>query len=152
MTCLSRLIDFLAICVICNDWASHSLLTNFMTMRLAYMIMNGVANIDSTILAKIGLSMALLTSLFCCASVNTTKPNSPACARYKPVRSAVPSLAPSPRANTVIMTSLNTTGTVVSNNTSGQRSKTIRQSSNMPMVMKNKPSKMSWKGRISVST
>jgi hypothetical protein len=60
--------------------------------------------------------------------------------------------APKTRASAVIMTSLNSTGSVTSSSTMGQRSSTRRQSRIMPMVMKNSPSSTSWKGRMSVST
>ncbi len=144
--------DLRAIVVICSDCCSHSLETSFITMRLLYMMMKGVANIDSTMLARMGLSSDGGMRLLPCASVSNTKPNSPACARYRPVRSDTPVVAPRPRASAVIMTSLNSTGTVSSSSTSGQRSSTSRQSSSMPMLMKNRPSSTSWKGRMSVST
>ena len=116
------------------------------------MMMKGVANIDNTMLARIGFSKAGGTSAFFCASVSNTKPNSPACARYSPVRSETPVLAPSARDSPVTTTALKKIGTINSSKTSGQRSKTKRQSSSMPMLIKNRPSNTSWKGRISVST
>jgi hypothetical protein len=76
--------------VICSDCCSQSPATSFMTMRLLYMMMNGVASIDSTMLARMGLSSAGGTSAFFWASVSSTKPNSPACARYRPVRIEIP--------------------------------------------------------------
>ena len=94
MTCLLVLIDLRAIVVICKDCCSHSLATNFITMSLLRMMMNGVANIDSTMLASTGLRRGGGMRLCCAPSVSSTKPNSPACARYKPVRSATPWLAP----------------------------------------------------------
>jgi hypothetical protein len=52
-----------------------------MTMRLLYMMMNGVASIDNTMLARIGFSSEGGTSELRWANVSSTKPNSPACAR-----------------------------------------------------------------------
>jgi len=68
------------------------------------------------------------------------------------VRSATPGEAPITRASTVTSSALANTGTSVSISTRNQCSSTNSQSSFMPMVMKNSPSKTSWKGRISVST
>ena len=62
ITCLLALIDLRAMVVICSDCCSHSLATSFITMRLLYMMMKGVASIDSTMLARIGLSSAGGTS------------------------------------------------------------------------------------------
>ena len=61
-------------------------------------------------------------------------------------------MRPAARASTVTRPSLNSTGSVVSSSTSTQRSATSRQSSSMPMLMKNRPSSTSWNGRMSVST
>ena len=143
MTCLLVLIDLRAIVVICSDCCNHSLATTLSTMRSLCMMMKGVANIDSTMLASTGLSKSGGMMLLCAPSVSNTKPNSPACARYKPVRSDTPLGAPVSLARAVTKTSLNKTGKVVSTNTKGQRSTTMCQSSIMPMVMKNRPSNTS---------
>ena len=152
ITCLLVLIDLRAMVEICSDCCSHSLATTFMTRVLACMMMKGVASIDSTMLANTGLSKAGGIRLFCAPSVSKTKPNSPAWAKYKPVRSATPWVAPVNLASMVIRASLKSTGKVVRIRTKGQRSTTMCQSSSMPMVMKNKPNKTSWKGRMSSST
>ena len=146
------LIDLRAILVICSDCCSQSLATSFITSVLLCRIMNGVASIDSTMLARMGLSRCGGTRSEPWASVSSTKPNSPACARYRPTRSDTPVVAPSRRASKVVSASLNSTGSVVSTSTNGQRSSTMCQSSSMPTVMKNRPSSTSWKGRMSVST
>ncbi len=70
-----------AIVVICSDCCIQSLATSFRTMRLLYMMMKGVASIDSTIDASTGLASQGGSSCCSCASVSSTKPNSPACAR-----------------------------------------------------------------------
>ena len=116
------------------------------------MITNGVSSIEITMLARIGFSSAGGTRAFFCASVSSTKPNSPACARYRPVRSATPGVEPSARDRPITNAALNTVGATSSSSTSGQRSTTRRQSSSMPMLMKNRPSSTSWNGRMSVST
>src|SRR3546814_2497188 len=54
-----------------------------------------------------GLSSAGGTSWFWLVRVSSTKPNSPACARYRPVRSDTPVDAPRMRASTVTSPSLN---------------------------------------------
>ena len=94
MTCASVLIARLAIVVIATDCISQSLADSRITMRLLYMMMNGVASIDSTMLASTGLCSVAGSSCCSVASVSSTKPNSPACARYRPVRSATPGAAP----------------------------------------------------------
>ena len=152
MTCLLVLIDLRAMVVICNDCCSHSLATTFMTMLLLCMMMKGVASIDSTMLANTGLSKAGGIKSLCEPRVSNTKPNSPACAKYKPVRNETPLGAPVSLANAVTSNNLNSTGNVVNSNTKGHFSTTMCQSSIMPMVMKNSPSKTSWKGRMSNST
>ena len=98
---------------------------------------------DSTMLARMGLSSAGGTSEFACANVSRTKPNSPACARYRPVRSDTPEPAPSILDSAVTSAALNNVGTANSSNTIGQRSRTSRQSSNIPMLMKKRPSNTS---------
>src|SRR5450830_1818052 len=55
ITCLLVLIDLRAMVVICSDCCSHSLATSFLSIRLLYMIRKGVASIDSTMAARIGL-------------------------------------------------------------------------------------------------
>ena len=94
-------------------------------------------------LASTGLTQR--GSISCCSapSVSNTKPNSPACARYSPVRSATPGAAPKSRASVDTSTNLASTGAIVSSSTSAHWSNTGRQSSFMPMVMKNKPSSTS---------
>ncbi len=129
--------------VICSDCCSQSLATSFITMRLLYMMRNGVASIDSTMAAKMGFMSAGCTSPFSSVSDSSTKPNSPACARYRPVRKATPVVAPMLRASARMSTSLSSSGTVISTSTSAQRSTRMCQSSIMPMVMKNRPSSTS---------
>ena len=143
ITCLLVLMDLRAIVVICNDCCSHSLLTTFMTMALLCMMMKGVAIMDKTILASTGLSRAGGIKWFWVPSVSKTKPNSPACAKYKPVRKAMPCGAPVHLAKAVTNNSLNSTGSVVKSNTKGQRSTKMCQSSIMPMVMKKRPNNTS---------
>ncbi|MNT49764.1 hypothetical protein D3C72_1866370 [compost metagenome] len=48
--------DWRAMWVICSDCSSHSLATRRNTMRLLYMMMKGVASMDSTMEASTGLS------------------------------------------------------------------------------------------------
>ena len=143
ITCLLALMDLRAIEVICKDCCSHSLDTSFITMVLLYKMMKGVASIDSTMLARMGFNKLGGTKLFSLARLSSTKPNSPACARYRPHRNDVPAAAPNTRARAVIITSLKITGSVASSSTSGQRSSTICQSSSMPILMKNSPSSTS---------
>ena len=107
---------------------------------------------DSTIDARIGFMSAGGTRFCPCASDNSTKPNSPACARYSPVRNDTPAVAPSPRVSNVIRPNLSSSGTTSKPSTRPQRSSTMCQSSIMPMVIKNRPSNTSWNGRMSVST
>ena len=102
--------------------------------------------------ARMGLSSAGCTSPWVCVSVSSTKPNSPACARYSPVRSDVPVVAPVPRASARMMPALSNMGSTSSASTSAQCSMRMCQSSNMPTVMKNSPSSTSWNGRMSVPT
>ena len=116
------------------------------------MMMKGVASIDSTMLASTGLTHSGATRPRAAPSVSSTKPNSPACARYRPVRSATPGWAPNSRASAATSANFASTGTLVSSSTRNHCSSTGRQSSFMPMVMKNRPSSTSWKGRMSVST
>ena len=129
--------------VVCSDWCSQSLATSFMTIWLLYMIKNGVASIDSTIAAKIGFISAGRTKPLSCVSESSTKPNSPACARYKPVRIATPVVAPISRASSKIMLVLSTSGTNSKLITSAHCSSKMCQSSIMPMVIKNSPSSTS---------
>ena len=93
--------------------------------------------------ASTGLIHSGAMSECCAPSVSNTNPNSPACARNKPVRRDTPGVAPRARASTVTSSALASTGSRVSNSTSPQRSHTDHQSSFMPMVMKNKPSNTS---------
>ena len=58
ITCLLVLIDLRAMVVICRDCCSHSLLANRNTIWLLYRMMNGVASMESTMLASIGFSSA----------------------------------------------------------------------------------------------
>ena len=139
MTCWLALIDLVASWVICNDCMSHSLETSLSTMRLLYIKIKGVANIDNTMLAKIGCSKWAGTSAFSWARVSNTKPNSPACAKYKPVRTATPDVAPNRRAKDATMTALNSSGTTNSNKTKGHCAMIMRQSSIMPMLIKKIP-------------
>jgi hypothetical protein len=116
------------------------------------MMMKGVASIDSTMLASTGLVHCALMRPRSAPRVSSTKPNSPACARYRPVRIATPGVARKASASSATSTAFATTGISVSSSTSGHCSATGRQSSFMPMVMKKRPSSTSWKGRMSVST
>ena len=152
MMCASALIERLAIVVIATDCISQSVALSRITMRLLYITMNGVASIDSTMLASTGLCRFGGSKPPSVASASSTKPNSPACARYRPVRNATPGAAPKARASTVTSTNLNSTGANVSANTSGHRTHTASASSFMPIVMKNRPRSTSWNGRMSVST
>ncbi len=68
------------------------------------------------------------------------------------MRSATPGAAPKARASSVTSPNLNSTGSTVSARTSGQCMATTPRSSFMPTVMKNRPSRTSWNGRMSVST
>ncbi len=70
-----------AIVVICSDCCSQSLATSLRTMRLLYMMMKGVASIDSTIEASTGFASHAGSRSWPWASASSTKPNSPACAR-----------------------------------------------------------------------
>jgi hypothetical protein len=54
--------DLRAMVVICTDCCSQSLATSFITMRLLYMMMNGVASIDSTMAASTGFIQLRATS------------------------------------------------------------------------------------------
>ena len=81
ITCLAVLMVLRAMLVICSDCCIQSLATSFRTMALLYMMMKGVASIDSTIDASTGLASHGGNRLRSCASVSSTKPNSPACAR-----------------------------------------------------------------------
>ena len=87
-------------------------------MRLLYMMRKGAISIDSTMLASTGLTHCGATRLFSAPSASSTKPNSPACARYSPVRSATPGVAPKARVSAATSTNLATTGSVVSTSTS----------------------------------
>ena len=58
MTWASVLIERLAMVVIATDCISQSLADRRITMRLLYITMNGVASIDSTMLASTGLCSA----------------------------------------------------------------------------------------------
>ena len=121
-------------------------------MRSAFITKKGVAIIDNTMDAKMGLIHAAGMSAFCRPSVNNTKPNSPACAKYSAVRRLTPAGAPVRRASTNTKPALRNKGTSDSSSTHAQLSISTSQSSFMPMVMKNRPSSTSWKGRISAST
>ena len=143
ITWASVRIDFLAIVVSCTDCSSQSLAASRMTMRLLYITISGVSSIDSTIAASTGLRRLAGSSPFCPASASSTKPNSPACARYRPVRKATPGAAPNRRASAVTRPSLNSTGPTSSASTSSHCSATARSSSFMPTVMKNRPSSTS---------
>ena len=138
--------------VICSDCCSQSLATNFITIQLLYWIRKGVASMDSTMAARMGFISAGRIKPLCCVSDSSTKPNSPACARKRPVRSATPVVAPMLRASSRMMPSLSSSGATSSSSTSTHCSMRMCQSSIMPMVMKNSPSNTSWKGRISVPT
>mmetsp|Transcript_18531 Transcript_18531/g.44415 ORF Transcript_18531/g.44415 Transcript_18531/m.44415 type:complete len:217 (-) Transcript_18531:959-1609(-) len=152
MTWASLWMLFLAMVVSCTDCISQSLLDSFITMRLLYITMTGVTSMDSTMLASTGLTQRSAIRCCCSPSVSSTKPNSPACARNRPVRSAVPVGERNSRASPAISAALASTGSAVSRITSHQLSTSGCQSSFMPMVMKNRPSSTSWKGRMSVST
>ena len=138
--------------VSCTDCSSQSVDDRRMTMRLLYMMRKGAISIDSTMLASTGLSHCGATRLLSAPRASSTKPNSPACARYSPVRKATPGVAPKMRVKAATSTNLAKTGSVVNSSTRSQWSSTARQSSFMPTVMKNRPSNTSWKGRMSVST
>ena len=81
MTCASVLIVRLAMVVIATDCSSQSLADRRMTMRSLYRMMNGVASIDSTMLASTGPRSESGNRCCSLASDSSTKPNSPACAR-----------------------------------------------------------------------
>ena len=81
ITCLLVLMVLRAMFVICSDCCSQSLATSLRTILLLYMMMNGVASIDSTIDASTGFTSQVGSRLRSCASVSSTKPNSPAWAR-----------------------------------------------------------------------
>ena len=74
------------------------------------MMRKGVASIDSTMLASTGLTHSAPTSPRSAPSVSSTKPNSPACARYRPVRSATPGWAPNRRASAATSRNFASTG------------------------------------------
>ena len=152
ITCFSAVIARLAMEVSATDCISQSLLASRMTMRLAYRIRNGEASIDTTMLASTGATQRSGSTWWSVPSVSSTKPNSPACARYRPVRSATPGAPPNRRASPATRAALASTGTVVNTITSTHSSASTCQSSFMPMVMKNRPSSTSWNGRMSVST
>ena len=90
----SALMERFAIVVIATDCISQSVALRRITMRLLYITMNGVASIDSTMLASTGLCRLSGSRPPSVASASSTNPNSPACARYSPVRSATPGAAP----------------------------------------------------------
>ena len=92
--------------VSCTDCSSQSVDDRRMTMRLLYMMRKGAISIDSTMLARIGLTHCGATRLFSAPSASSTKPNSPACARYSPVRSATPGVAPKTRVSAATSTNL----------------------------------------------
>ena len=83
----------LAMLVSCKACSIQSLLDRRITMRLLANTISGVANIDSTMLAKMGLTQAGETRPLSAPKVSSTKPNSPAPAKYKPVRMAAPGSA-----------------------------------------------------------
>ena len=112
-------------------------------MALLCSIKNGVATIDSTMAARMGFISAGSTRPWLRVSASSTKPNSPACARYSPVRSATPVLVPVPRASSKMTPVFNSMGTSTKSSTSAQRSMRMCQSSIMPTVMKNSPSSTS---------
>ena len=68
-------------------------------------------------LASTGLSHCGSISWWSAPSVSSTKPNSPACARYRPVRKATPGAAPKMRASAATSTNLASTGPSVSSST-----------------------------------
>ena len=142
-TCLLVSMALRAMVVICKDCCNQSLATSRSTMRLLYWIRKGVANIDNTMAARIGFISAGRTNPLSCVSESNTKPNSPACARYKPVRIATPVVAPMARASTKITPNLSASGNSNKPSTSAHCSSRMCQSSIMPMVMKNKPSSTS---------
>ena len=152
MTWASVLIARLAIDVIATDCINQSLELSRITIRSLKLIRKGDASMLSTMLASTGLTHCSSIRRCCAPRVSSTKPNSPACARYRPVRNATPDGVPNSRASSVTRANLTRTGSRDSSSTSNHWSSTGRQSSFMPMVMKNNPSSTSWKGRMSVST
>jgi len=152
MTWRSAAMARLAMVVSATDCISQSLALRRLTMRLLYRMRKGAASIDNTMLARMGLIHSGATRPRSPPRVSSTKPNSPACARYRPVRSATPGAALKARASTATSANLISSGSVLNSSTSNHCSATGCQSSFMPMVMKNRPSSTSWKGRMSVST
>ena len=136
--------DLRAIVVNCKDCCSHSVETRRITMRLLNITIKGVTTMDNTIAASIGFSSTGGMRALSPANASNTKPNSPACPRYRPVRRATPIGAPRPRESAVINPTLSNGGMRTSTSTKPQFCKTRRQSNNMPMLIKNRPNSTSW--------
>ncbi len=84
--------------------------------------------------------------------VNSTKPNSPACARPSPLRIPTPQSPLYQRASSATMAALNNSKTSSSNSTQPRLDSNSLRLSSMPMVTKNNPIRTSRKGLMSSST
>jgi hypothetical protein len=110
--------------VICTDCISQSLATSFMTMRLLYMMMNGVASIDSTMLARIGLIHSGGTRPLSAPERQQHEAELTGLRQVQPGAQRHPGLRAKQPASAATSTSLNSTGSVVSSSTSGHWSST----------------------------
>ena len=107
---------------------------------------------ESTIAASTGCATGGASSPVPVAIASSTKPNSPACARSRPVRSAPPVSLPNARASSVMSSALTTITAASTASTQYHPATTSRGSSSMPMVTKNSPSSTSRNGLMSSST
>jgi hypothetical protein len=118
ITCASVRIARLAIAVSCTDCSIQSVDDSRITMRPLHITISGVTSIDSTIAAHTGFIHSPTSRWLLTPSASSTKPNSPACARYSPVRIAPPGVARKARASSATSTALASTGSVVNKSTS----------------------------------
>jgi hypothetical protein len=152
ITCLLVLMDLRAMVVICSDCCSHSLATSLQHDAVAVQDDEGRGQHRQHHAGqdRVG-SQRRHQAAFLLASVSSTKPNSPACARYRPVRSDTPVVAPRRARQQRDQRQLEQ---------HRQHQQQHQQPAlehrppveHMPMLMKNRPSSTSWKGRMSVST
>ncbi len=138
--------------VICSDCCIHSVDDSRITIRSAFWIRNGAASIDSSIDARIACSSVVSTRCRSRIRFSSTKPNSPACARPRPVRIATPGAAPNRRARPVMMAAFRPTWPTKKPITRNGWVQITRGSSSIPVVTKNRPSSTSRNGLMSSST
>ncbi len=125
---------------------------NSRATRLLLARMTGASTMPSTTVTSSGCAMAGSMASFCNSSVSSAMPNSPPTASVTPVRTALKLESTNRRVANEAITALMST-IEISNARITQISRhRAPKSSSMPTEMKNRPSRMSRNGRMTLST